>query len=66
MKYYNQLGNEDYIVVNTGRRISKKMVTNLITKSLLIPCNDGLFGDSQMFKAIQENRRVANADGGGF
>lgn len=53
--YNNSRGIESYAIFNSSQEISKKMIKKLFEKNFLIPQEDGMFGDSQTYKAININ-----------
>lgn len=54
IKYYNLQDNMDFEVMQSKEKIRKTMALKLIDKGMLIPAGDGLFGDTQTYKAAED------------
>ncbi len=53
MRYYNSRGGCVYAILNSSACIDKNMAERLLRKGALIPQFDGMFGDSQTYKALE-------------
>lgn len=51
-KYFNDRGTASYQILNSSTEIDKRMVKRLLKKGVLIPQQDGFFGESQVYKTI--------------
>lgn len=53
VKSYGPNGVNSLTLLNTGKKISNRMFTNLLMKGAIEPTGDGFFGDSQTYKALE-------------
>lgn len=47
--YNNETGEDYYSLANSARSVDKRVIKSLFAMNKLLPCNDGLFGDSQTY-----------------
>lgn len=53
LKHYNSAGKDCYCIATTGKKVPEKIFNKLINSSYLVAQNDGFFGDSQTFRAVE-------------
>jgi hypothetical protein len=51
--YNNEKGEDYYALVSSTKTINKRIVKSLFNFKKLVPVGDGLFGDSQTYKALE-------------
>lgn len=54
-KFYNQNGVAQFKIIDTEKQPSNGLMERLFSYGLLAPAGDGMFGDSQTYKATEAN-----------